>query len=192
MFCRGDVMSRSAHGLACLRFSFPSFLSFGSGPTPECCRKLMIPLVPLEVRTSSNRIRQAASSCQSCKRVLSSPSSYVDLQFNQSTFTSGRSSPITFCNQSLAILITLLRREPHITTFAASHPVSTMAQQFRELDTVKLNAQEERIFDTLKQTLAHFGMKTQLRVAGGWVRDKVSTCSDQVHRLLDVPGCMSL
>lgn len=185
-------MSRSAHGLACLRFSFPDFLSVGPGPSPRCCRKLTFPVMPLKARTSSNYIWQAASLCQSCKRLLRSPSSYSDLQLNQSTFKSGSSSPITFRNQSLAILNVLLQQEPHITTFAASHSLSTMAQQFRELDTVKLNAQEERIFDTLKQTLAHFGMKTQLRVAGGWVRDKVSTCSDQVHRLLDVPGAMRL
>ncbi|GAQ85176.1 Polynucleotide adenylyltransferase family protein [Klebsormidium nitens] len=41
------------------------------------------------------------------------------------------------------------------------------------VEMVELNAQEERIFNTLKQTLAHFGLKTQLRVAGGWVRDKL-------------------
>ncbi len=38
---------------------------------------------------------------------------------------------------------------------------------------VRLNASEQGIFELLLSTLRHFRMNTQLRVAGGWVRDKV-------------------
>ncbi|EFJ21948.1 hypothetical protein SELMODRAFT_151539 [Selaginella moellendorffii] len=40
-------------------------------------------------------------------------------------------------------------------------------------DTVKLSAEEEKIFDRLLAVERHFGLGTQLRVAGGWVRDKL-------------------
>ncbi|CAM6082922.1 unnamed protein product [Calypogeia fissa] len=40
-------------------------------------------------------------------------------------------------------------------------------------DTVELTELEERIFGILAATLNHFNLKTQLRVAGGWVRDKL-------------------
>lgn len=40
-------------------------------------------------------------------------------------------------------------------------------------DKVELTEMEERIFGILTATLSHFGLTTQLRVAGGWVRDKV-------------------
>jgi hypothetical protein len=40
-------------------------------------------------------------------------------------------------------------------------------------DTVELTETEERIFNRLLEVVRHFGLGTQLRVAGGWVRDKV-------------------
>jgi tRNA nucleotidyltransferase/poly(A) polymerase len=36
-----------------------------------------------------------------------------------------------------------------------------------------LTSQEEELFNLLLQVLQHFGRKTVLRVAGGWVRDKL-------------------
>lgn len=33
---------------------------------------------------------------------------------------------------------------------------------------------EDKLFQTLLGTVRHFGLKAELRVAGGWVRDKVS------------------
>lgn len=39
---------------------------------------------------------------------------------------------------------------------------------------IDLTETEKRIFDRLLGTLRHFNLQTQLRVAGGWVRDKVS------------------
>lgn len=41
-------------------------------------------------------------------------------------------------------------------------------------DRIDLTAKENEIFDRLLQVLSHFSLQTQLRVAGGWVRDKVS------------------
>lgn len=41
-------------------------------------------------------------------------------------------------------------------------------------DKIDLSDIERRIFDRLLATLRHFDLQTQLRVAGGWVRDKVT------------------
>jgi hypothetical protein len=41
-------------------------------------------------------------------------------------------------------------------------------------ETVVLTEKEERIFGRLRDVVRHFQLGTQLRVAGGWVRDKVS------------------
>lgn len=52
-----------------------------------------------------------------------------------------------------------------------------MAKKMVEvLDTVRLTEEEEKIFEILMATLEHFKLPTQLRVAGGWVRDKVCVC----------------
>lgn len=47
-------------------------------------------------------------------------------------------------------------------------------------DWVDLTANEELIFDRLLQVVRHFSLQTQLRVAGGWVRDKLlgKECKD--------------
>lgn len=39
--------------------------------------------------------------------------------------------------------------------------------------TVELTDKEERIFRRLLDVVSHFDLGTQLRVAGGWVQDKV-------------------
>ncbi|KAG2610518.1 hypothetical protein PVAP13_4KG174100 [Panicum virgatum] len=41
-------------------------------------------------------------------------------------------------------------------------------------ETVELTEKEEQIFRRLLDVVRHFGLGTQLRVAGGWVRDKVN------------------
>ncbi|KAL7246602.1 hypothetical protein ACSBR2_001661 [Camellia fascicularis] len=40
-------------------------------------------------------------------------------------------------------------------------------------DSIDLTDKEKQIFDRLLQVLRHFNLQTQLRVAGGWVRDKL-------------------
>ncbi|KAJ7973923.1 CCA tRNA nucleotidyltransferase [Quillaja saponaria] len=40
-------------------------------------------------------------------------------------------------------------------------------------DQIELSETEKKIFDRLLGTLRHFGLQSQLRVAGGWVRDKL-------------------
>ncbi|BBG93643.1 Polynucleotide adenylyltransferase family protein [Prunus dulcis] len=40
-------------------------------------------------------------------------------------------------------------------------------------DNIELNETEKKIFDRLLGTVRHFGLQNQLRVAGGWVRDKL-------------------
>ncbi|KAG6545332.1 hypothetical protein Mapa_013181 [Marchantia paleacea] len=55
-------------------------------------------------------------------------------------------------------------------SFQQARP-SRMALMVR--DKVQLTKLEERIFNILTAVLTKFGLKTQLRVAGGWVRDKL-------------------
>lgn len=38
---------------------------------------------------------------------------------------------------------------------------------------IELSEKEDKIFTRLLDVVRHFGLETQLRVAGGWVRDKV-------------------
>jgi hypothetical protein len=38
---------------------------------------------------------------------------------------------------------------------------------------IELSEKEDQIFTRLLDVVRHFGLETQLRVAGGWVRDKV-------------------
>ncbi|KAK2967008.1 hypothetical protein RJ640_003364 [Escallonia rubra] len=38
---------------------------------------------------------------------------------------------------------------------------------------IDLTDKEKQIFGRLLQVLSHFNLRTQLRVAGGWVRDKI-------------------
>ncbi|XP_061366581.1 tRNA nucleotidyltransferase cca2-like isoform X1 [Gastrolobium bilobum] len=51
-------------------------------------------------------------------------------------------------------------------------PMSTQ-QVFHVRDKIELSDTEKSIFDRLLATLRHFQLQTQLRVAGGWVRDKL-------------------
>lgn len=62
---------------------------------------------------------------------------------------------------------------------AAVSPPTPQQQQQRCVvevrEGVELTEKEERIFRRLLDVVRHFGLVTQLRVAGGWVRDKVSS-----------------
>lgn len=58
---------------------------------------------------------------------------------------------------------------PCRTVAMASSP--SLSVQLKE--NIELTDTEEKIFDRLLGTLRHFGLNNQLRVAGGWVRDKV-------------------
>lgn len=40
-------------------------------------------------------------------------------------------------------------------------------------ENIDLSDKEKQIFDRLRQVLSHFSLETKLRVAGGWVRDKL-------------------
>jgi hypothetical protein len=40
-------------------------------------------------------------------------------------------------------------------------------------ESIELTELEKKIFDRLREVLHQFNLQTQLRVAGGWVRDKV-------------------
>ncbi|KAK3230436.1 hypothetical protein Dsin_002317 [Dipteronia sinensis] len=58
------------------------------------------------------------------------------------------------------------RRRASLSTMA-----ETTAVQVKEK--IDLTDTEKKIFDTLLNTLRHFDLTTELRVAGGWVRDKL-------------------
>ena len=45
---------------------------------------------------------------------------------------------------------------------------------------VSVTDYEEKLFQTLLGTVRHFGLKAELRVAGGWVRDKVRSVMSEV------------
>ncbi|KAK4279735.1 hypothetical protein QN277_011463 [Acacia crassicarpa] len=56
-------------------------------------------------------------------------------------------------------------------SFASMATSSPLHHQVR--DRIELSDTEKKIFDRLLATLRRFGFETQLRVAGGWVRDKL-------------------
>ncbi|XP_050214204.1 tRNA nucleotidyltransferase cca2 [Mercurialis annua] len=58
-------------------------------------------------------------------------------------------------------------------TTPAPAPAPAQAQINVVKDTIELTEIEKKIFDRLLNTLRHFHLQTQLRVAGGWVRDKL-------------------
>ena len=51
--------------------------------------------------------------------------------------------------------------------------MATEAMTVHVKDKIDLTEKESLIFNRLKEVLQHFNLNTQLRVAGGWVRDKV-------------------
>ncbi|MCO5579043.1 hypothetical protein L7F22_032895 [Adiantum nelumboides] len=57
-------------------------------------------------------------------------------------------------------------------------------------DSIRITSLEHKIFDTLKAVLVHFQLNIQLRVAGGWVRDKLlgKDCHDIDIALEDMLG----
>jgi hypothetical protein len=57
---------------------------------------------------------------------------------------------------------------------AAGSPEQQQQRSVVVRETVELTEKEEQIFRRLLEVVRHFGLGTQLRVAGGWVRDKVS------------------
>ncbi|CAA0827804.1 Polynucleotide adenylyltransferase family protein [Striga hermonthica] len=71
------------------------------------------------------------------------------------------------------------RLSNRVCTFCISRGTSTVAAMCASppsvhvKDRIDLTDKEKQIFDRLLQVLNHFSLQTQLRVAGGWVRDKL-------------------
>lgn len=66
------------------------------------------------------------------------------------------------------------------TTTASSQP------PIQVRDHIELTQKEKEIFDRLLQVVRHFDLKTELRVAGGWVRDKLlGKGSDDIDIAID-------
>lgn len=58
-----------------------------------------------------------------------------------------------------------------VTTMVEGSAFQPLSVQVK--DHIDLSPKEEQIFNRLLQVVEHYNMGTQLRVAGGWVRDKV-------------------
>lgn len=176
MFHGGGLMSRSAQSLACRRpYLSQSFRLCSKVPSN------ILPPVPFfptsSTNTSCTLLRSIHLHCAVPPIVphRSRPGQLSNNHYLSTTSPSVSSSyTLTFLCKS-----TQLQKNPTAAggqqlSYSRSH--GTMAgPPPNVVETVELNAQEEKIFNTLKQTLAHFGLKTQLRVAGGWVRDKVGS-----------------
>ncbi|OVA05306.1 Poly A polymerase [Macleaya cordata] len=67
---------------------------------------------------------------------------------------------------------------------------SSSTLSFQVKDKIDLTEKETQIFERLLQVLRHFNLQTQLRVAGGWVRDKLlgKDCYDIDIALDDMLG----
>ncbi|MBA0624028.1 hypothetical protein Godav_009438 [Gossypium davidsonii] len=57
--------------------------------------------------------------------------------------------------------------------FLSCRAAMTTAACVQVKEQIELTETEKKIFDRLLNTLRHFNLQTQLRVAGGWVRDKL-------------------
>jgi len=63
--------------------------------------------------------------------------------------------------------------------------MSTNSPVVRVKEKIDLTEKEKMIFDRLLATVGHFDLSTRLRVAGGWVRDKVGVFGSAVR--FDLP-----
>ncbi|KAJ3671453.1 hypothetical protein LUZ60_007532 [Juncus effusus] len=82
-------------------------------------------------------------------------------------------------------------RFPSSSSVAGSPPMAAPPVGVERVkDRIELSEKETRIFGRLKEVLDHFEMRTQLRVAGGWVRDKLigKECYDIDIALDDILG----
>lgn len=104
-----------------------------------------------------------------------------------SLFAIPRLTPTFFPHTPTVILpLHSLRPAKTLRTITPSFHISTRAPMstHQVRDTIDLTAIEKNIFDRLLATLSHFQLQTQLRVAGGWVRDKVCTHTPSPKLLL--------
>ncbi|XP_057426870.1 tRNA nucleotidyltransferase cca2-like [Lotus japonicus] len=87
-------------------------------------------------------------------------------------------TPRTLLLQPPAKTLVLLRAAP-TPSFRCS-ACAPMSTHLHVRDGIEPSLKEEEIFDRLRKTLSHFHLDTQLRVAGGWVRDKLlgKECKD--------------
>ena len=79
-------------------------------------------------------------------------------------------------SSSLSYRFALLRRPIRTLRFTSSFARLLMDETPAVLpvkERIELSEKEDRIFTRLLDVVRHFGLETQLRAAGGWVRDKV-------------------
>lgn len=85
-----------------------------------------------------------------------------------------RRSPPPFDGARPLLLFAVL---PSNNGMAAGSPPEQLQRSMKVRETVQPTEKEERIFQRLLDVVRHFDLGTQLRVAGGWVRDKVISFS---------------
>ncbi|KAM7477784.1 hypothetical protein LguiA_025997 [Lonicera macranthoides] len=54
---------------------------------------------------------------------------------------------------------------------------TTSPPTFQSKEKINLTDEESHIFELLLQVVGHFNLQTQIRVVGGWDRDKILTPS---------------
>ena len=83
---------------------------------------------------------------------------------------SAKTLPIVSSKKTQGFLRCIAMASTTTTTTTTTAPVVHQVKERIELTEI-----ERKIFDRLLATLRHYGLTNQLRVAGGWVRDKVLT-----------------
>ncbi|KAJ3703674.1 hypothetical protein LUZ61_007379 [Rhynchospora tenuis] len=79
-----------------------------------------------------------------------------------------------FFSSSIPFRLTSLRRPIKTLRFTSSRfPMDAPPLVLPVKERIELSAKEDQIFTRLLDVVRHFGLETQLRVAGGWVRDKL-------------------
>ncbi|XVE66833.1 hypothetical protein DITRI_Ditri08aG0111400 [Diplodiscus trichospermus] len=98
-------------------------------------------------------------------RSLSSATAKINLVFRN----------VSTPSKAANLTLTLTRRTTAFTPslFPCCGAAMAMGSCVRVKEHVELTEIEKKIFNRLLSTLRHFNLQTQLRVAGGWVRDKL-------------------
>ncbi|KAL5538639.1 hypothetical protein UlMin_042644 [Ulmus minor] len=83
------------------------------------------------------------------------------------------SSPINYSSPSKTLRFPKTLTLPSLSPRRALAMAASSPPEIQVREKIELTDTEKKIFDRLLGTLRHFGLQNHLRVAGGWVRDKL-------------------
>ena len=83
------------------------------------------------------------------------------------------SSPINYSSPSKTLRFPKTLTLASLSLRLALAMAASSPPEIQVREKIELTDTEKKIFDRLLGTLRHFGLQNHLRVAGGWVRDKV-------------------